>query len=90
MVSQPARHRFSSMRSSMSQPTEMVKDYPLSSMLVVFGLGLGVGVLLSQAIAEPVMRAMAPEPSMMEKLGRQMYDALHHAMPDALARRMPA
>ena len=89
MVSQPARHRFSSMRESVSQPTEMVKDYPLSSMLVVFGIGLGVGVLLSQAIAEPV-RAMGPEPSMMEKLGRQMYDALHHAMPDALARRMPA
>lgn len=88
MVSQPIRRFSSAASSALSQPTEMVQEHPLSSMLVVFGIGLGVGVLLSQAIAEPVMRAFAPEPSMMEKLGRQIYDTFQSAMPEALARRM--
>lgn len=80
----------SSVASTLAQPTEMVKEYPVSSMLVIFGIGLGVGVMLSQALYEPVSRTFYPEPTLMEKLGRQMYDALHSAMPEALARRMPA
>lgn len=92
MVTQHSRreNKSSSAASTFTQPAEMVKDYPVSSMLVIFGVGLGVGVLISQALYEPMARTFYHEPSMMEKLGRQMYDALHSAMPEALARRMPA
>ena len=90
MVSQQARFSSSSMTSALSQPTEMVKEYPLSSMLVVFGVGLGVGVLLAQSLGEPVMRAFAPEPSFMERLGRQMYDAVQNVVPESVARRIHA
>jgi hypothetical protein len=34
---------------AMQRPIEMAKEYPVASMLVVFGVGLGVGVLLGQA-----------------------------------------
>lgn len=88
MVSQQTRFSSSSMSSALTQPTEMVKEYPLSSMLVVFGVGLGVGVLLAQAIGDPMIRAFSPEPTFMERLGRQMYDAFQSAVPESVARRM--
>jgi len=34
---------------AMQRPIEMAKEYPVASMLVVFGVGLGVGILLGQA-----------------------------------------
>lgn len=61
----------STMSEAMSRPQEMVKEYPVSSILVVFGVGLGVGVLLSQAIL-PAMH----EPTMSERMGRQLYDSM--------------
>lgn len=66
--------------------TGVVKDYPVSSMLVVFGIGVGLGALIASAIAVPLMK---PEPSMAEKLGTQIYDALANAMPTSLMRRLP-
>lgn len=88
MVSQQSRFSSSSMAAAVNQPTEMVKEYPLSSMLVVFGVGLGVGVLIAQAVGGPVIRALSPEPTLMERLGRQMYDVFQSAVPESVARRM--
>jgi len=59
------------MREAASRPTEMVKEYPMSSMMVVFGAGLGLGVVLSQAIL-PAFR----EPTMSERMGQQLYDSM--------------
>jgi len=59
------------MNEAMSRPTEMVKEYPMSSMLVVFGLGMGLGVVLSQALL-PTYR----EPTMSERMGQQLYDSM--------------
>jgi hypothetical protein len=61
----------SSMSEAMSRPREMVQDYPVSSMLVVFGIGMGIGVALSQAFV-PAFH----EPSMSERMGRQLYDGM--------------
>lgn len=67
----------------------LVSHYPLSSVLVVFGLGLGVGVALGSIIGGPVM----PSPSFgkrtelaAEKLGRQLLDALAGALPESLSK----
>jgi hypothetical protein len=57
--------------SAASRPTEMVKEYPLSSLMVVFGLGMGVGVVLSQ-----VLLPAFHEPTMSERMGRQLYDSI--------------
>src|SRR4030095_1592787 len=90
MVTQQSRWSSSSMTEALSQPTEMVKEYPISSMLVVFGVGLGVGVLLAQTVCDSMIRAMAPEPTMMERLGRQMYETFQAAVPESLTKRMNA
>ena len=38
-------------REAIERPAELVKEYPLASMLLMFGMGLGVGVILSQTIS---------------------------------------
>lgn len=74
---------------ALSKPAEMAREYPLSSMLLVFGTGLGVGVLLSQALAGPLHQMLQPEPTMTERLGRQMMDYLSNALPESLSRQLP-
>jgi hypothetical protein len=80
----------SMMEGAVQRPKQAVEEYPISSMLVVFGVGLGVGVVLSQALCAPLMRAFEPEPSFTEKLGRSMYDAMASMMPESVTRRMSA
>ena len=67
----------------------MVSDYPLSAVLLVFGMGLGVGVALGCMLGGPVL----PPPSFgkrtelaAEKLGRQMLDAIAGVLPESLAK----
>jgi hypothetical protein len=59
------------MSQAISRPTEMVQEYPMSSMLLVFGAGLGVGVVLSQTLLPSFH-----EPTMSERMGRQLYDSM--------------
>jgi len=81
----------SSSECSMSERSVgVVKDYPLSSMMVVFGVGMGIGVLLSQAVCVPLMHAMQPEPTFSEKLGHRIYEAVASTIPESLMRRMSA
>jgi len=61
---------------AIEQPTEMVREHPLPSMLLMFGLGLGVGVMVSQALFSGVLE----EPTMTDKMRRQVYDALSHVL----------
>ena len=68
-------------REAMQQPAELVREYPLASMLLMFGMGLGVGVVLSQAVCNSLMEIADPETTTMtEKLRRQVYDALGRYM----------
>jgi hypothetical protein len=67
----------------MERPVEMVKEHPLPSMLLMFGIGLGVGVLVSQAVCNTLMEAIE-EPTMTEKMKRQIFDGLSHVMPPSM------
>lgn len=67
----------------------LVSDYPLSSVLLVFGIGLGVGVAVGSILGAPIMS----RPSLgqrtelaAEKLGRQMLDAIASVLPESLAK----
>lgn len=62
--------------SLMCRTTEMIQENPGLSMLVVFGVGLGVGALLSEAIVQTTA-AMQPSESTFERLGRQLCETLH-------------
>jgi len=66
--------------------TECVADHPASSILVVFGVGFGLGLLLGHALAEPPRE----ERHTLAAFGRHMLDAMRGYMPDAVNRRLPA
>jgi hypothetical protein len=74
-------------RQAMERPGEMVQEYPLASMLLMFGMGLGVGVVLSQALAHGLSE-MVEEPSMTDKLRRQAYDALSSVLPPNMLKQL--
>lgn len=65
---------------AMQQPMEMAREYPVSSMLVLFGVGLGVGVLLSQVACS----AMHHEPTFSERIGQQIHDAVNRVIPETV------
>jgi hypothetical protein len=79
MVAQSVNRVADQFRDAMERPAEMVKEYPLPSMLLMFGVGLGVGVVVSQAVCSTLMEAVE-EPGMSEKVRRQVFDALSHVM----------
>jgi len=75
-------------REAMERPGELVKEYPLASMLLMFGMGLGVGVIVSQTICNSLLEMAEPEPSMTNKLRRQVYDALGHVLTPSMLRQV--
>jgi hypothetical protein len=79
MVAQPVNRMSDQFRAGLERPVEMVKEHPLPSMLLMFGVGIGVGVLLSQAVCNTLMEVVE-EPTMTEKMKRQVFDALSHVM----------
>jgi len=72
---------------AVERPAEMVKEYPFPSMLLMFGLGLGVGVLVTQTLCSSLMETFE-EPTMTEKMRRQVYDALSHVLPASTLRQI--
>jgi hypothetical protein len=73
--------------------SEFVSDYPMSSVLVVFGIGVAAGVALGGLLSGPV----TSRPTLgrrtelaAEQLGRQMLDAIAGVLPASLAKHIAA
>src|SRR4029079_11927533 len=71
----------------------LVSNYPLSSVLVVVGLGLAVGVVVGSILGRPA----APGPSFVQRtglaagnLGRQMLGAIAGVLPESLSKHIPS
>ena len=89
MVAHEGKQRISEgMWHAIERPTEMVKEYPVSTMLVAFGIGLGVGVVIAQACSGPLMQYVHHEPSTTEKLSRQIYEAVASVLPQSISRQL--
>ena len=73
MVAREMERTNETFQHAMERPQEVLREYPVSSMLVVFGLGLGVGLLVSQALCSTMLE---PEPTMSERWQRR-----HEACP---------
>jgi len=71
-------------REAMERPAEVVREYPLASMLLMFGMGLGVGVVLSHTIAHSLSEMTDLEPTMTEKMRQQVYGALSNVLLNAV------
>jgi hypothetical protein len=75
-------------RDAMERPAEFVRDHPLPTMLFLFGMGIGVGVLVSQTLCSSLVEMVDPEPTMTDKVRRQVYDALSHVMSPAMLKQL--
>jgi hypothetical protein len=71
---------------AITHPTEMVKDHPLPSMLLMFGLGMGVGVVVAQALCSSL--AEEETPTMTEKVRKQVFDAVSSVLPPSMMRQL--
>lgn len=65
--------------SHLADPQEMVEHYPMSSLMVAFGLGITAGLLLSNVFTEE-------EETRSERYRRQIVESLGSVLPDALRR----
>jgi hypothetical protein len=78
------------MQESYQGLTECVSNNPASSVLTMFGVGFGLGVLIGYALAAP-----APRPTRWydlqtaERFGRQMLDSIAGALPSSISSRLP-
>jgi hypothetical protein len=91
MVAQSNRMKndqFREAMETMQQPAELVREYPLASMLLMFGMGLGVGVVVSQAICGSLMESEPEVASMTDKVRRQVYDALSHVISPSMLKQI--
>jgi hypothetical protein len=71
---------------AVTHPIETVKEHPLPSMLLMFGLGMGVGVVVAQALCSSL--AEEESPTMSEKLRKQVYDAVSGVLPPSMMRQI--
>jgi hypothetical protein len=90
------QRKTSSSRSAASDrctTTGVINDYPISSVLILFGAGLGAGVALvslmsGPANSRPILGPRAEFAA--EQVGRQLLSALAGVLPESLAKHIAA
>jgi hypothetical protein len=84
------RNRLAQRNTAHSQERSMgmVSDYPISSVLVVFGVGIWAGVALGQLLIGPAAPPTLGRRTELaaEQLGRQMLGAIAGVLPASLAK----
>jgi hypothetical protein len=65
---------------------EWVEDFPFGSVTVLFGIGVGVGLILGHTIAEATGRRLFHQDTFTEKLTCQIRDLLKNNLPEGIAR----
>lgn len=88
MVAQTQSKPAALSKAAQSCSMEMIEEHPLTSLVVVFGVGMGVGLLLGQAVCESFGSMRGRPETTAEKLGCQIRDALKHALPESVARHL--
>jgi len=87
-MSPPSSQSFAaSSREFVDSSRELVGEYPVTSTLLAFGVGLGVGVLVGQTIAGALSQEATPS-SRLESLSQQIHDVVRKTIPEAISRHM--
>jgi len=73
-------------KSGESCSMEWVEEHALTSVTVLFGLGVAVGLLLGHTIAESTGRKMFHEDTLTEKLTGQIREIVKSTLPQGLSR----
>jgi uncharacterized membrane protein SpoIIM required for sporulation len=90
MVAQTNRmnDQFREAMHAVQQPAQLFREYPLASMLLMFGMGLGVGVVVSQAVCSSLAEMEPETSSMADKVRRQVYDALSNVVSPSILKQI--
>jgi hypothetical protein len=86
MVAQRMKFPGSRQQSAESCSREWVEEHAMTSVTVLFGLGIAVGLLLGHTIAESTGRKMFHEDTLTEKLTGQIRDIVKNTLPQGLSR----
>lgn len=86
MVAEKSRFQTSPQKSVESRSMEWVEEHALTSVTVLFGLGVAVGLLLGHTIAESAGRKLFHEDTLTEKLTGQIREVLKSTLPQGLSR----
>jgi hypothetical protein len=81
------------------QAEHMVTENPMASMLTFFGIGVGLGVMLSSLMSEEEERSSSWsrwgrqmshrfDESSVERIGSQIMDSIMHMLPERLSSRL--
>jgi len=62
-----------------------IHEYPLATTLAMFGVGLGLGVMVGSALAEPIGLRRQPTA---ENLGRKILDSIAEYLPASVQRQL--
>jgi hypothetical protein len=73
---------------SNSCPSEMIGEHPAAAVTLLFGVGVGVGLLLGHTIAETSGHRLFHQDTFTEKLTCQIRDLLKNNLPQGLMRHM--
>jgi hypothetical protein len=71
-------------RETYDSATECVANHPGTSVLICFGVGFGMGMLLGHLLASPPRE----ERSSMANFGRNVLETMSRYMPDAVSKRL--
>ncbi len=61
---------------------ETIGEYPAAAMVVLFSVGLGIGLVVGHAISESLTDESRPSDSLVQKLTCQIRNALKQALPE--------
>ena len=86
MVAEETRFRGSRNAGAGRRAREWVEDYPFGSVTVLFGIGVGVGLVLGHTIAEAAGRRLFHQDTFTEKLTCQIRELLKNNLPEGIAR----
>jgi hypothetical protein len=79
------RHSGRQQRAAAQQAMDWVEDYPFASVAVMFGIGVGVGLVVGHTIAEAAGRRMFHHDTLAERLSCQIRDVLRNSLPRAFS-----